>query len=294
MVRIECQSFVFDGRMTVAEEDAPELDHPENYFGGSGKRTGHVQYGTPRCIPGMIRIGAPKIVFTATVTARGDGNIRAWTAGFLQAITEARWGARYSDGKCLWWRLNTTNGPLNDGYDGTLFKDHDRRFSPTEEARLYVATDDDHDRPGQMFFKEYSGDPFRPDRSPDGGPLGKLVRTEGRMLFNTYLAAVNHGTKSVVTLDEVRWTLTWDGTYDFETSTWASDDISGFLRHERLERAARHENLTAASKTPFSLYVETARKSWEVDAGGEGWIPWKNNLPTRDASDRPTLEKWVT
>jgi hypothetical protein len=114
------------------------------------------------------------------------------------------------------------------------------------------------------------------------------------MHFHTYLAAVNHGTKSVVTLDEVRWTLTWDGTYDFETGTWASDDISGFLRHERLERAARHEYLTAASETPFSLYVETAGKSWEVDAGGEGWIPWKNNLPTRDASDRPTLEKWVT
>src|ERR1700730_15944526 len=120
MATIECQGFVFDGKLTVSEENATEPDYPENYFGGSARRTGHVMYGTPRCIPGMVRIAAPKIVFAATVTARGDGNIRAWTAGFLQAITEARWGAHYSDGKTLWWRLNTTNGALNDGYNGSL------------------------------------------------------------------------------------------------------------------------------------------------------------------------------
>src|SRR5262249_3178525 len=131
MAEVECEGFHFNGTMSVELEDAPTPDVPENYFADSGM-VGRILYGTPRCHLDKIRVGAPRIVFTGKVVARGDGPIRQWTAGFLQAVTFAEWRAVYADGKTLDWRLNTGFGPLMDGYEDSLFMHHDRAFSGSD------------------------------------------------------------------------------------------------------------------------------------------------------------------
>ena len=167
---------------------------------------------------------------------------------------------------------------------------HDRGF--TGSSGEYVAQDEDDDPPAQMFFKEYSGDPFNPSQLPGSVELGKLIRTEGKMCFRTFLAVVNDRTKTVVTLDEHQWTLNWGGTYDFENERWTSDTIERFIEQQSHHVSGKHENLTIASLTPFSLFLEKAEKSWEVETEN-GWIPWRNGLPTLDPSHRPTREKWA-
>jgi hypothetical protein len=192
------------------------------------------------------------------------------------------------------WRLNTTHGPLKDGDDNCPFLHHARNFRTTGEADIYEASDHDSDPPAQLFFKEYSGDPFHPDLFPGTEVSGRLVRTEGRMCFHTYLTAVNLVTKSVVTLDEHHWTLNWGGSYEFDTTGWISDGIDVFLQHQPCERAGAYENLTDESATPFSLFMESAKRFWEVETP-EGWTPWDfiNHRATSDLAARPSWVKWT-
>jgi hypothetical protein len=279
MAEVECEGFLFNGTMSVELEDAPTPDTPENYFADSGM-AGRILYGTPRCHRDKIRIGAPRIVFTGNVTARGDGSIRQWTAGFLQAISFAEWGAVYTDGKTINWRLNTRFGPLKDGYEDSLFLHHDRDFTGAQGQ--YEASVKDCDCPAQMFFKEYSGDPLHPG---SGAPVS-------RMAFRTYLAAVNRVTKSVVTLWENHWTLTWDGRFESGTNTWTPACGEQVIQQEGFNWAQSYPGLTATSDTPFSLLMETAKRSWEVRAG-ETWIPWINGAATTNEADRPIRRKWV-
>src|SRR5262249_55481617 len=150
-----------------------------------------------------------------------------------------------------------------------------REFKAMGTEGQYETEVCDRDGPAQLFFKEFSGDPFAPTRRAAAEPLGKLLRTEGKMRFHTYLAVVNRGSRSVVTLWEHHWTLTWDGAYDFLSGTWTSASIESFLDQRDCDAAEKYENLTAGSATPFSLFVETAGRFWEVETVS-GWIPWKN------------------
>jgi hypothetical protein len=145
-----------------------------------------------------------------------------------------------------------------------------------------------------MYFREYSGDPARPHHQPAGAALGRLERTEGRYRFRTYLAAVNRCRKSVVTLAESHWTIVWEGTYDFDSKMWAPVDADAVLTHQEYDQAAKYEDLTSGSPAPpFSLFMEKAKKSWEVLVDGV-WVPCKDCYPTRDEADKPTLTTWLS
>jgi hypothetical protein len=202
MATVQCDGFEFEGKLSTDLALAPTPDSPDPYYRESSV-IWLVQYGTPSHKLNQLRISAPKIIFRGEVTARGDGNIRAWRAHYMQSITEANWGAKYSDGGSIRWRLNTSHGALSDSYDGYLYLHHDRDFRKDNGA--YKATDDDCDHPAQLFFKEYSRDPFHPTESLTGDSLGLLVRTEGRMCFRTFLAAIKESEKTIVTLFEHHW-----------------------------------------------------------------------------------------
>jgi hypothetical protein len=231
------------------------------------------------------------MVFTARVMA--SGSAEHWKAGFLQAVTESHWEARYSNNKVLRWRLNTTRGPLKDGNDeSSIFMTPEQPFpAPDDQGRQTLAVRA-CDSPALLFFKEYSGDPFHPTSQVGGEGHGKLIRTEGKTVLHTYLAVANDRRKSVVTLGKHCWTLAWDGTLDFDACTWQSDDIARFLSEEGHDEVACYENLTAASTTPFSLFLETAIKSWEVETA-DGWVQCKDCLPELDPPGRPTCDRWV-
>lgn len=250
MATEHCGGFVFDGEMSTDLELAPCPDDPDPYYvEPTIKRL--VQWGTPSHKHNQIRIAAPKIIFKGNVTAVGDGYIQRWRAQFMQTITEASWGARYSNGKSLRWRLNTTYGPLNDCYDGYLYPHFDRAFSG--DAGKYKAEFTDNDYPAQLFFKEYSGDPFNPNLAGSDDPLGKLSETEGRMRFCTYLAVVNDCEKTVITLAEHHWVLRWDGQYDFANGVWTSDDIDSFIEEVHHDRPGKYEKPDSSLKPALQL-----------------------------------------
>lgn len=293
MAKEHCDGIEFDGKISVEFGPPGVPGYPDPYYAES-RMTDSIQQGTPRHRLQQIRLTAPTIIFTARVTARGDA--RHWKAGFLQAVTEAHWGANYSDGKVHRCRLNTTYGHLKDGYDeSSIFMKPEWSFTQSEdEPGLQATSVNASDSPAQLFYKQYSGDPFHPLTPQAGAELGKLARTDGKMIFRTFLAVAHAGRKSVVILGEHRWTLTWDGSYDSEDGTWTSDNIDGFIVQDDYDLGEVHADLTAASETPFSLFLETAEKSCEVETAPGVWTPCKNCLPTLDPAHRPTRAKWVT
>jgi hypothetical protein len=289
-----CAGVRFEGELTVEVREAISPDWPPTFFADS-QVVGLTRFGTTGCYrEPRLWLGAPTIWFRGRIIATGDERVREWRAGFLQTISEAHWTGYYSDGKVLQYRLNTTHGHLKDGMDYSLFMKNEWPFRQTEAEGVHRVDVHAEDGPAHMYFREYSGDPGRPGEQPAGAALGRLQRTEGRYRFRTYLAVVNHYRKSVVTLAESHWTIVWDGSYDFATRTWVPVDVDRVLRHQEDDRPAKYENLTPDSTPPpFSLFMEKAKKSWEVLVDG-AWVPCKDCYPTWDEADKPTLATWLS
>src|SRR6266542_930583 len=275
----------FEGTLSVAVEDAINPDCPPNFFADS-QMAGRARFGTTGCYrESRLWLGSPKMCFRGLITAGGDDSVRQWRAGFLQSISEAYWNGHYSDGKVLQYRLNTNSGPLKDGLDYCLFMKPEWSLNPTETPSVHRVEVFGDDGPANMYFREYSGDPSRPNHQPEGAALGQLMRTEGKYRFQTYLAVVNEYRKSIVTLGECHWTLVWDGAYDFAARNWTPVNVEQVLTLQEWDRAAKYESLTAASPTPpFSLFMEKAKKNWEV-LTEDGWIPCKDCYPNHEEAD---------
>jgi hypothetical protein len=278
----------FVGRLRVELDDAEEPTYPDGFL-LEAHRTGHICFGTTRPPPQGLWLGAPKIRFNGMVATTGPGSHRHWEIGFLQTISWAAWTGHYSNSEQLRFRLNTDNGPLKDGGAESLFFRWTRRLEGTA-PNTFEAEIDDSDCPAVMFWREYSGDPFQPHSGPTTR-LGRLLRTEGEWRFHTFLAAVNQTAKSIITFAECQWVLAWEGAYDYDSELW-NPKAEAMIIHREIDQAGLYENPGAASAPlPFSLYLDTAKQSWEVWASGE-WILCRDCRPKPDAADRARFKRW--
>jgi hypothetical protein len=184
-------------------------------------------------------------------------------------------------------RLNPAYGPLNDTRHRTLFMAPAWGFTQTAPNQYLRSDLSANDSPIQLFLRRYSGDPFHPGVPLSNSPLQTLVQTTGIMRFITYLAAANLGTRSVVTLAECHWTLTWDGQYVNDTDTWTPG--TEFLFYEERDMAFSYHDVHVPPTPPFSLLLYYCGRFQEVEHAGT-WHPYA--LPDWTNLVTPTLELW--
>jgi hypothetical protein len=108
------------------------------------------------------------------------------------------------------------------------------------------------------------------------------------MCLCTYLAAANLGTRSIITLDEHHWTLTWDGQHDNVTDAWMPADVEVFLRHVGHDQAFAYADVHA-SRPPLSLFLQPCDRFQQVEHN-ESWLPY--HPLSRQGTANPTLELW--
>jgi hypothetical protein len=281
------QDLVFGGTLAVTLDVAGYPDYPDGFLVDHGQ-VGLARFGTTRQAPQSLWLGPPRILFNCKAVASGTGELTAWRVGLLQRISHASWSGYYANGERLRFRLNTDHGPLKDGRSGSLWYRWTRRFEPGSTPGFLEAVFDDEDSTQAMFWREFSGDPF----DPQAGTPGRLVRTEGEWRFRTFLAAVNESARVVVTLAECHWDLTWCGEYDFDARSWRPSGSGSMITHREFDQAGVYQNpVAAASPLPFSLFLDAALQTWEVETL-QGWVLCRKCRPTPDAEDRPTFVRW--
>jgi len=233
----------------------------------------------------------PRIVFTGAVTVHGaPAQMRQWVVGIIQTITSSNRIAHYGGGKTRHLRLDTTSGALRDGSESSIFYTSAEKFSLVGFANPnHKATVSDDDTPNFKLPTSYSGDPSSPHNALMQSPL---LRTEGTDIFKTYLAVVNETTKTIITLGDCDWEVSWNGNYDAEKKQWrpTADDFHRFTPHDR---AAVYPDLVANKATaqvPFSLFLDSAETACQI-LTNQGWTPCgMNGDPTKGQNQ--TVRRW--
>jgi hypothetical protein len=87
-----------------------------------------------------------------------------------------------------------------------------------------------------------------------------------------------------VTLGELKWALSWDGTYDFANKRWTPADPAAVtvITREDQEVALVFPD-PAVVELPFSLGRETANGNHQI-LTPEGWVLCQEGLPRRQAA----------
>jgi hypothetical protein len=147
----------------------------------------------------------------------------------------------------------------------------------------------DDDRPGVTLVTEYPGALF--DHCQAGTDrAGSLARTEGTVRFATFLAVMDTQSSAIVTLGEVEWALSWNGTYNFAEKRWTPVDPAAVIVITREDQEiARVFHEPAVVELPFSLGQETANGNHQI-LTPEGWVRCEEGLPSRRAIPHPNGE----
>ncbi len=282
---------IFEGTLTVTLVPPPDRSDVVHRAVANPARPGPFLFGTTSAPGEKVKINGPQVCFEWKVRANGTGNVHDWDAGMLQSISHGSWVAHYSNGEELKYRLNTDYGFVRDGEStNSLFFRKGHSLKPTALTEAYEFQFLDPDVPSVTFVTEFSGNPFHPDESA-GGHLGQLSCTEGKVEFSAFLAVVNKTTRSIITLAESHWTLTWDGIYDFSSKTWAPKDPDGIITHNESDLARTFENpRNPAVSLPFSLNAEVANERKQVWTS-DGWKACREGLPELSTS-ASAASKW--
>jgi hypothetical protein len=222
-----------------------------------------------------LKIAAPLITFEWHVRATGR-ETSSWRAGLLQSISHAVWTACYSNGKTLQYRLNTERGLVRDG-TAEAYSFYSKVETLPAGGPKFPVLDDD--RPGVTLVTEYPKALLDHCHAGSDGPAS-LKRTEGTVRYATFLAAMDTQSGAIVTLGELEWALSWDGTYDFVNEKWTPDDPAAvivFTRHDQ-EVAHVFPDPTVV-ELPFSLGQEAANGNHQIRTA-EGWVLCREGLPS--------------
>jgi hypothetical protein len=289
MATQECGDLRFGGELAVTLDTALLPEYPDGFL-VDARQAWLMRFGITRRQPQCLWIGPPKVCFAGKVTVGGTGHLSQWKAGLLQSISHATWSGYYTNNQELHFRLNTDAGLLKDGSDDSLFFRYPRDFEAGSSSICQVEINDS-DSAQATFWREFSGDPRRPHEDA-AGSLGRLARTQGQWHFQTFLAAVNHAARLVMTLAECHWSISWNGVYDYQAGAWHSEGNGEMIAHTEVDRAELYEIPSASpSPTPFSLLMDAARRSWQVQTA-TGWMPCRDCRPVADTADEPTSRKW--
>jgi hypothetical protein len=256
-------SLTFVGTMDVTLEQSPEGG---DVVGPAQQPTWPFlfRFGTTSP-PERLKIDAPRICLECKVRVSGTGNVDDWEVGILQSISQASWVARYSNDMELKYRLKINHGMLRDGKSTDfLFSRKGHALKQSDEPEVYEVQFCNIDVPRVTFVTQYGG--------------GLLRHTEGNVHFHSFLAVENKRTRSILTLAECHWTLTWDGTYNFATKAWTPDDAEGVIKHNESLLTSIYEKPNEVSSLPFSLDPALANDRKEVWTP-DGWKPCKEGLP---------------
>jgi hypothetical protein len=279
------QDTIFEGRLTARVALAlPWCDAREPSPNCSAKAQMYF-YETVDSPPQRLKIAAPRIAFKWYARATGR-ETPSWKAGLLQSISHAAWTACYSNGKTLQYRLNSERGLVRDGKVDAYPFYGEVETLPAGGPGFPVF---DGDGPGVTLVTEYPGTLFDHCQAGSDG-AGSLVRTEGSVRFATFLAVRDTQSGAVVTLGELEWALSWDGTYDFANKRWTPADPAAVVVITRVDQeVARVFPDPAVVELPFSLGQEVANGNHQI-LTPEGWVLCQEGLPIRSAMLHPKAE----
>jgi hypothetical protein len=277
------------GGLKVRVETAGFTDDADTLLRSRGT-VGKVVFGVTRRNPPKLWIRTPMIHFDGFVAAGGP-DLNGWKAGYLQCITQDSWTGHYADGKEVKYRLNTDRGPLKDGMANSLFYENYAWLNEFQNPKQEPIHLHDADALRVMFWTEYSGDPFHPSATGSRGNL--LVMTSGSCHFRTFFGAVNKPKRLIVTLAECRWTVTFDGKFDFANQQWTPRGSPEMIDFKLFDAAATYRNPGSSAALPFSLLLDVATQYVEIETPN-GWLPCNLETcqpdPTR--RDLPTHRRW--
>lgn len=207
----------------------------------------------------------------------GDGELKGWSAGFIQTIHRSQRNARYEDGFNRLMRLDTGAG-LKDGDDGTIF------YPGTEEAF------DDN----EVLKIELEDSPNFETPLKYGSNGKRLLETSGSDEFCSHLVMVRN--KTIVDLAKLRWVINWQGdvswsSNDYRGVVWKPRQPTSYLTAEISQNSTLYADLDKNPiHTPFSLDLNEAEDYCEIQDGGQ----WKrcNFRGDQDKGKNPSCRSW--
>jgi hypothetical protein len=237
---------------------------------------------------------APQLAFQGAVTVDGPpSDFALWRVGLIQTITHSERVGYYTGPLVRRQRLDTSFGPLKDGQKDSLFYVSADAFAPLS-ANQGMATVWETDAPNFALPTSYSGNPATPHNPTGTAALGELQRTGGEDFFESYLAAVCEGTKSVVVLAKSSWRVSWQGTYDCERTTWRPADEQLVTVHNESDFGHVYADLGHNRHVvpPFSLFLAEAEEACQINAPG-GWVACSlgSGEPRKDGAR--ILDRWT-
>ena len=212
------------------------------------------------------------------ITNQGrGGELRGWSAGFIQTIHRCERNAHYEDGLNRSIRLNTS-ACLKDGDDGTIF------YPDTEQAF------DDH----EMLEIDLEDSPNFETPMKYSSKGERLLETSGSDEFCSHLVMVRN--KTIIDLAKVRWVISWQGDVswtddDYRRVVWKPRQPENYLTVEVFQNLALYADLDKSQiHTPFSLDLNQAEDYCEIQDGGE----WKrcNFKGDQHKGKNPPCRSW--